>query len=74
MLSDNTFPWEILNTHLLIPDRESITNKSMDVIKVQFGKPMGFIGVTSKNMGNGLLPDAEMTQKQLYQKSLVQHD
>ena len=63
MLSDNTFPWEILNTHLLIPDRESITNKSLDVIKVQFGKPMGFIRVTYRNTYEGLLTGTEMTQE-----------
>ena len=37
--------------------------------KVQLGEPMSFIGVTYRNMGEGLLTGAEMTQGQLYHQS-----
>jgi hypothetical protein len=33
--------------------------------KVQLCKPMSFIGVTYRNMGEGFLTGAEMTQRQL---------
>jgi hypothetical protein len=35
----------------------------MDITKVRHGKPVSFIGVTFSNMGEGLLPGTEMTQK-----------
>jgi hypothetical protein len=39
---------------LLTSDREPTTDQSMNTTKVQLGDPMSFIGVTYRNMGEGL--------------------
>lgn len=39
-----------------------MTDQSTDATKVQLDKPVSFIGVTSRNMGEGSLKGAEMTQ------------
>ena len=47
-------------------DGDAITDKNTTVaIKVQIGEPVSFIVVTYgwMNMGEGLIPGAEMTQK-----------
>ena len=54
------------NTHLFTLDRNPTTDQSTDTTKVQLGKPMSFIGVTYRTMGEGLLTRAEMTQRQVY--------
>lgn len=45
----------------LTPDREPMTEQCMNTTKVQFGEP-SFIGITYRNVGEGLLTGAEMTQ------------
>lgn len=40
-----------------------MTDQSTDIAKVELGEPMGFTGVSSKNMGEELLTKAEMTQR-----------
>lgn len=47
-------------------DKEPRTDQSAHTTKVLLGEPMGFIGVTYRNMGEGLLTGAEMTQRQLH--------
>jgi hypothetical protein len=37
----------------------------MDTTKVLFGEPMNFIGVTNRNIVEGLLTGAEIIQRQL---------
>lgn len=39
-----------------------MTDQSTDATKVQLDKPVSFIGVTYRNMGEGFLTGAEMTQ------------
>lgn len=56
------FPAELQHTHishvhLLTPEREPTTTSEVQ---------MGFDGVTSKGMSEGLLTGAEMTQRQLH--------
>ena len=38
----------------------------MNTTKVQLREPMNFIGVPYRSMGEGLLTEAEMTQRQLH--------
>lgn len=40
---------------LLTPDRELIADQSNEGIKVQLDEPMAFIGVTYRNVGEGLV-------------------
>lgn len=56
MLHDKIFPGETQHTYLLIPPWT----------KVHLGEPMSFIKVTYRNMGEGSLIGAEMTQRQLH--------
>jgi hypothetical protein len=51
-----------LNKHLIIPDRKPVTDKDRDNTKVEFVEPLSFIVLTYSNMGDELLPGAEMTQ------------
>lgn len=46
-----------------------MADRSTDTTKVQLGEPMSFIGVTHRNMGEGLLIGAEMTQRCLQPQS-----
>lgn len=48
LLCDKSFPGE---THLLIPDRERVTEQSTDTTKVLRREPMSFIGVTYGKFG-----------------------
>ena len=48
------------HTCLLTTDRELLTVQSTNTTKVQLGEPVSFIGVTYRNMGEGLLMGAEM--------------
>lgn len=43
-------------------DRETMIDQSMNTTKVQFGEPISFIGITYRNVGEGLLTGAEITQ------------
>lgn len=43
-------------------------DQSINTTKVQLGEPMSFIGITYRNMDEGLL--IEMIQRQLYHRSL----
>ena len=49
-----------------------MTDQSKDTTKVQLGKPMSFIGIIYRNMGEGLLKEAEMSQRQVRHQSLPQ--
>lgn len=46
-----------------MPERKDHISKSMAI--VQRGEPVSFIGVTYRNMVEGLLRGAEVTQRQL---------
>jgi hypothetical protein len=48
-------------------------DQSMDTIKVKLDEPSSFIGVSYRNMGEGLLTGAEMIQRQLYHQGPPQH-
>lgn len=48
---------------LTTPDREPTTYQSRDTIKIQLDEPVSFIGVTHRNMDEGLLIRAEITHK-----------
>lgn len=50
-----------------------MTNQSMDTTTVQFGEPVGFIGITYRTIGERLLTGTEMTQRQLPHQSPPQH-
>jgi hypothetical protein len=43
-----------------------MTNQSTNTTRVQLGKPMNYIRVAIRSMGEGLLKRSEMTQGQLY--------
>jgi hypothetical protein len=45
----------------------------MDTTKVKLGELRSFTGGTYRNMGEGLLTGAEMTQRQLYHQSPLQY-
>lgn len=49
----------MMSTH---PDKDPVTDQSKETIKSQFDEPMVFISIASRNMGEGLLTEAEMTQ------------
>ena len=49
--------------------KEPRTDQSAHTTKVLLGEPISFIGVTYRNMGEGLLTGAEMTQRQLHHQS-----
>ena len=40
-----------------------MADKSKDIIKVQLNEPMRFIGVTYRNMGEGLLQDQKVLRE-----------
>ena len=50
--------------------KEPRTDQSAHTTKVLLGEPISFIGVTYRNMSEGLLTGAEMTQRQLHRQSL----
>ena len=50
-------------------DKEPRTDQSAHTTEVLHGEPISFIGVTYRNMGEGLITGAEMTQRQLYHQS-----
>ena len=50
--------------------KEPRTDKSAHTTKVLLGEPISFIEVTYRNMGEGLVIGAEMTQRQLHWQSL----
>lgn len=60
-------------TLLLTPDRDTMTDESTDITKVQFGEPVSFVGVTYRNMGESLLIGGEITQRQLNHRRPPQH-
>lgn len=62
VLYDKACPGEIQNT-TTHPDRDPTINKSTDTTKVRFGEPMSLISVTYRNMREGLLAGAEITQR-----------
>lgn len=49
MLFDKAFPAEMKHLCLLTSDRESTTNLSIDIPKVQLSELMSIIGVTYRN-------------------------
>lgn len=64
-----TFPAETIYICPVNPDRELMTDKTMNTTKIQFGEPMRFNGVTYRNMGDGL-HIVEMIQRQLRHQSI----
>lgn len=54
-------------------DKEPRTDQSAHTTKVLLGEPMGFIGVTYRNVGEGLFTEADITQSQLHPQSPPQH-
>lgn len=46
------FIWGDTATHLFSPDKDPMTNQSMDTIEVQFCRTMYFIGITYRNISN----------------------
>jgi hypothetical protein len=68
----HTLPGETQHTHLLTPGRKPMTDKSMST-KVQLDEPKSFIGVTYRNMSEGLLRGSEMSEIQLHCQSPLQH-
>ena len=50
--------------------KEPRTDQSAHTTRVLLGEPISFIGVTYRNMGEGLVTGAEMTQRQLHCQSL----
>ena len=50
--------------------KEPRKDQSAHTTKVLVDEPISFIGVTYRNMGEGLVTGAEMTQKLLHRQSL----
>ena len=73
MLCDKMFPGEAQHICLLFPARKLTTDQSTTITKVQLGESIHFIGVTYRNMGEGLLIGAELTKRQLLHQSPLQH-
>ena len=59
LLYNKSFPEQELHTHLLMSDREPMTDQSTD--RTNVGEPMSFIGVTYRNFGDRLLIGANMS-------------
>ena len=55
--------WDDKNKYLL---REQMTEQSTNIIKVQLGDLMSFIGVINRDMDKVLLVGIRMTQRQLH--------
>lgn len=75
VLCDRTFSGRLnyVHTRLVSTYGESTASQNKDT-KVQFSEPVSFIGVTYRNVGNGLLlTGAEMSQRQLNHQSPPQH-
>lgn len=53
-----TGPGEMKHTCLLNTDVGPMTDQGVDTPNLQLGKPMDFIGVTYRSMGEGLLRGA----------------
>ena len=62
MLRGKNSPRKTQN-NLFMEDRKPMELKYKS-IKVQLGEPMSYIGVSYRNMGEGLLTGTEMTQRQ----------
>lgn len=72
VLCDKAFP-RSCNTRPPSPDRELTTDLKYGRCKVQLGEPVGFIGVSYRNVGEGLRTGAQMTQRQLCHQVPPQH-
>ena len=60
-MQHNFFSVETQHNHLLAPDRDSTTDCT-GTTEVQLGKPMSFIGITYRNVGEGYLQDSCITK------------
>ena len=61
-------------TKLVSPlHKEPRTDQSAHTTKILLGEPISFIEVTYRNMGEGLLTGAEMTQKTSASTKPTQH-
>lgn len=58
-----------MNKCVPTPYSEAMTGQSKDTMEVQFGEPKSFTGISYRYMGEGLIIDEKMTQKQLITKS-----
>lgn len=72
MLYDKLF-WVTQHISLLTPDRDPMAHESMDATKVQLDEPICFVGVTYRNMDDGLLLGAEKTPRELDYQSPPEH-
>ena len=61
------------NTDFLFQDRELMTKQHMNTTKFQLEETVRFIGVTFRNVGEGLIIGAEIIQRQLNVQSLAPH-
>lgn len=60
---------EMMSTH---PNKDPVTDQSKETTESQFDEPMVFISIASRNMGEGLLTEAEMTHwQELYRQALA---
>jgi hypothetical protein len=59
--------------HVCSPNRKPKTEKGIDSIRVQLGKPVSFTRLTYRNMGEQLLGGVEMIQRQLNHQDLPQY-
>lgn len=57
------------NTHVCSSQIGNPQQPKYDTTKVHFAEPMRFIGVTYKNMDEGLFTEAHMTQRQFIPKA-----
>lgn len=64
LLCDKTFPGGH-NAYLCSTQWDPRTDQSRDTTKVQFGKLVSFIGITYRNVCEGLLIAAAMTQSSI---------
>ena len=55
-------PREMQCSYLFTPDREIMNVQITDTTEVQLGEPVSFIGMSYRNMGEGLLTGVERTQ------------
>lgn len=65
---------QFFGTHEQMPthSRQGTNNRPKNgSTKIQFSEPMSFTGSTYRNMGEGLLKGAEITQEQLYHQKLT---
>lgn len=61
-MCDKSYSGEIKLSHLLTPNKKLATSQCTDATEVQLCEPLNFIGVTYRNVGEGLLTGTETIQ------------